>query len=263
MSAPPWRLRGDGVVSKTDASGATAPKKKGVAKTVSERVETGGFATWFAVGVGVLAIGLIWAIPADERSPAAIAAILQTGAILVGLLSLVLIARQIRTTAAQAAHVAAVNSALAYHQHFGDLITVEIKRQMAEVAERCGFKESRQKGEPISADAVKCLKDNPVHDSVVSCYLDEFEEFCGAIHAQLLNEDYAYGLEANRVIRAWAIFKPYVLNSRTETEDFRTYMELERVALRWKDRREAEDEEEANSARNRNAAKGVTSVLPQ
>jgi len=228
----------------------------------SKRVGTRGFATCFSLAIGVLVVGLVWLTPAGERTPAAVGAIVQTGAVLIGLLSLVLIARQIRATAAQAAHVAAVNSALAYHQYFGDLITVQIRRQLAAVANDCGFAEARKKGEPMSPEAVKCIKDSPKHDSVVSSYLDEFEEFCAAIHAKLLNEDYAYGLEATRIIRTWAVFGPYILSSRTETQDFRTYVELERVATAWTERRRREDELEKNAARNRSAASGVQSVLP-
>jgi hypothetical protein len=229
---------------------------------VSKGVESGGFATYFALAMGALVVVLVWLIPVSDRTPVAVAAVIQTGAVLIGLLSLVLIARQIRATAAQAASTAAVNSALAYHQYFGDLVTLEIRRQLSEVAIDCGFAEARKLGKPMCDKAVACIKANPEHDGVVSSYLDEFEEFCAAIHAKLLNEDYAYGLEATRIIRAWAVFGPFIVLTRKEKSDFRTYIELERVASSWTARRKREDEDEENAVRNRNAANGVKSVLP-
>lgn len=229
---------------------------------ISERAETKAFATCLAVSVGVLVVVSIWLIPEQDRTVAAAMSVVQTGAVIVGLLSLVLIARQIRTTASQAAHSAAINSALTYHQYFGDLITVQVRRQLGHVANTCGFSNARKLGNPMDQDAVKCIKRSPNHDSVVAQYLDEFEEFCGAIHAKLLNEDYAYGLEGTRVIRAWDVFSPYILETRTETQDFRTYVELERIARSWTERRKAEDAKEANAKLNQDAAKGIQSVLP-
>lgn len=248
----------DGVVVSKEVRVASG----GFFQWISSVSEMKGFATVFAFCVAVVVGVVIWMIPSEQRSVSAAMSVVQTGAVVVGLLSLVLIARQIRTTAAQAAHTAAINSALTYHQYFGDLITVQVRRQLSHVSNTCGFSDARKKGEPMDDNAVKCIKRSPNHDAVVAQYLDEFEEFCGAIHAKLLNEDYAYGLEATRIIRTWAVFKPYILATRKETEDFRTYVELERIAGSWTERRKAEDTKEANAKLNRDAANGIQSVVP-
>lgn len=214
-----------------------AERKFDFLEWVAHRVESRGFITVFALTVGACAAFLIWKLDPEARTPGGIAAIVQTAAVLVGLLSLILIAKQIRATAAQAANAAAISQSLAYHQFFGDLVTVEVHEKIRKAAAECGFADARKKGEPMSPAAVACIKENETHDAVVACYLDEFEEFCGAIHAGLLDADYAYGLEATRVIRTWKVFEPYVVACRGETGDHRTYLELETVAATWTDKR--------------------------
>jgi len=229
-----------------------------IARTVDSR----GFITAFAFVVGAVMVWSIVGLPEEHQTPSSIAAIIQTGAIVVGLLSLVLIARQIRATATQTASSAAISRALTYHQFFGDLITAEIRQKMEAAATSCGFKDARKSGEPMTQQAVKCIKEDPGHDGVVASYLDEFEEFCGAIHAGLLDEDYAYGLEATRVIRTWKVFSPYVQATRLETSDHRTYIELERIADAWLKRRADEDQRESDARAQRNAANGVKNRIP-
>lgn len=235
---------------------------KWIAKTVDSR----GFITIFALTVVGGTAGAIYFMPSGDRTATSIAAVVQTAAVLVGLLSLILIGRQIRSSASQAAHAAATAKALAYHQFFGDLITVESREKLEHVADECGFKDARKSGKEMTDASVLCVKAVPAHDAMLACYLDEFEEFCGAIHAGLLDEDYSYSLEATRIIRTWKVFKPYVLATRTETDDHRTYVELERIADSWTARRVAEDARAAEDKKKVRQllidAQGVKKAIP-
>ena len=232
-------------------------------KWIAKVVDSRGFITLFSGTVAIGSAIAIFMMPAEDRSATSIAAVLQTAAVLVGLLSLILIARQIRASAWQAEHAAATAKALAYHQFFGDLITITTREQIEHVSEQCQFKDARKSGKEMTPAAVVLVKASPAHDAVVACYLDEFEEFCGAILTNLLDEDYSYKLEGNRVIRAWRVFKPYIEQARLDNDDPRTWLELQRVAERWADRRAKEDAQEEEDRRKvRELLANATGVQP-
>lgn len=231
--------------------------KKSMLESLSALIEAKGFATGFAIFVAACALVAILSLPTEKRDVEAICSIIQTAAVVLGLLSLVLIARQIRTTAAQTVAQAAWSKSLSYHQFFGDLVTAEVRDKIIGVADKCGFVEQHKKGEAISSESVKKISDDSGYDSIIMAYLDEFEEFCGAIHAGLLDEKYAYCLESNRVVKTWTVFKPYIDHCRG-LSNFRTYLELERVACNWQKRLEIEDAKEQEDADRVHAQRAMT-----
>lgn len=210
-----------------------------VLEKASALVGTRGFATVFALTVAVVCGVVIWRMAPGERNYASVAAVVQTGAICIGLLSLVLIARQTRTTAT----LSKINS---YHQFFGDLITTETRQKMRELGEACKFTAEMEEQRPITPDSVALLQEH-VNRPVMSSYLDEFEEFCGAVHAGAVSEEYAYRLEATRVIRTWVVFEPFIKAMRSKAENERCYREIARLASDWQARRVKESSQEHKS----------------
>lgn len=207
--------------------------------------------------VSCLGLVAVFCLDSKSRTVPNVVLIVQTCLIAVGLLSLVFIARQVRIVREQARSDQVWRKTLSYHQFFGDLVTTEVREKIAKVATECGFLDARQNGEPISTDAVKKIKKSPKHDAVIATYLDEFEEFCGAVHAGLLDRDYAYTLEATRIIRAWRLFEPYVIATRLETRDHRTYIELERLGENWRERRKMDDDRDRKARLDLTASNGV------
>jgi hypothetical protein len=211
-----------------------------VLEKASRQVGTRGFATVFALTVAVGCALTVWFMTPEERNYASVAAVIQTGAICIGLLSLVLIARQTRTTAT----LSKINS---YHQFFGDLITTETRQRLRDLAETCKFTKEMEEQRPLTVESVNLLQ-KPENRPVMSSYLDEFEEFCGAVHAGAVSEEYAYRLEATRVIRTWVVFEPFIKAIRIKAENERCYREIARLASDWQARRvkESSDEHKSN-----------------
>lgn len=205
----------------------------------SALVGTRGFATVFALTVAAGCGVIVCRMAPGERNYASVAAVIQTGAICIGLLSLVLIARQTRTTAT----LSKINN---YHQFFGDLITTETRQKMRDLAQTCRFTAEMEEQRPLTANSVTLLQD-PLNRPVMSSYLDEFEEFCGAVHAGAVSEEYAYRLEATRVIRTWVVFEPFIKAMRGKAENERCYREIARLASDWQARRVKESSEEHKS----------------
>src|SRR5690606_33582293 len=163
--------------------------------------------------------------------------------------------------ALQAEHAAEVAHRLVYHQFFGDLVTAAVRENLRKAATACHFDGALKDSVPLSDQAVRALDNCDEHHAVVVSYLDEFEEFCGAIYCGLLDEDYAYRLEGERVTRLWVVFGPFVRECRKRCP--RAYWELERLAGQWIERRRSEDEKEQVAQRQRAAANGVQAGIPK
>lgn len=193
-----------------------------------------GLPTVFSACVLLSATLYLYLLPAAGRTVDTVSKVVEMTALTIGLLSLVLIARQTRTTAKW-------NKLLSYHQFFGEITTRETVRALHVAAEKCNFKESMKSGQAIDVSAVDSLCNDDDSTTSVCFYLDEFEEFCGAVAAGVVDSGYAYTLEATRVIRVWAVFEPYVARRRSEVKYSRCYLELQRLASTWKAQRELEE----------------------
>lgn len=196
--------------------------------------------TWACLGTLAVAAGVFFAL----RSPQVTtleqtARIVELGLLALGLLSLFLIAEQTRLTAKW-------NKLLSYHQFFGELITSEMVSDLRKVAETCGFSEEMRQLKPIHSASLECIVNSDEHMNTISAYLDEFEEFCAAVHAGVADHEYAYTLEATRVIRAWVVFEPFITRRRATVRYSRCYLELERLGGAWLERREKEAKDKAD-----------------
>jgi hypothetical protein len=183
-----------------------------------------------------------------------------------GLLSIVLLIAQLRQTAAW-------NRVLAYHEYFGDIPSEGRVASLSACLQRLGIPEPSS-GEPISTEDAKRLfedegavlgADGVVFQKgqrVLCDYLNDFEEFCGAVNAGVLYEPYVRELEGSRTINAYFGFEEVIKLIRDQeikrrqldSQHAKTgaaaqnllqvhrkpYQELRRVAVLWKRRREAE-----------------------
>jgi hypothetical protein len=111
---------------------------------------------------------------------------------------------------------------------------------MWRVATTYGFRDCLSGfGKPMPEEALTRILASADDEYVMRAYLDQFEKFCGAVQCGLVDNDYAYSLQATRVIRNYTIFSTFIKRIRQESST--GYLELEKVALSWEDRRGIED----------------------
>lgn len=161
--------------------------------------------------------------------------------------------------AAQWRQQRAWNRVLSYHQYFSELprrenvITLEACLARLDVA-------TPTTSDPLkSKDIDAILNDTGTGRrarTICQGYLDDFEEFCAAVNAGITSERYAIDIEGSRVIRAFYGFEPLIRRLREQQDQAlaalgaatrsgspmrsKYYEELERVAKRWRRRRERE-----------------------
>ena len=174
-----------------------------------------------------------------------------------GLLSLIALIAQLRQTAAW-------NRVLSYHEYFKELPSADKVRALASTLQRLGIRQPNF-GQPLSDDDVRKVRADTgiqqpdggfreIGDSVVRAYLNDFEEFCGAVNAGVVSNCYARELEGTRTINAYYGFEPMIRIYRQQQGEIaaqhatvskgrirgKAYCELRKVAREWKARREWE-----------------------
>ncbi|HEL5329121.1 DUF4760 domain-containing protein [Stenotrophomonas maltophilia] len=207
----------------------------------------------------VVALGAMscYLLPTDMRTVPNYVLIVQTVVIVLGLGSLALLALQLRAanrqaacsvqqltlTAQQLTMTAKWNKTLSYHQFFGRLIAPELADKIRACAKKHEFDDSFTTISCISQQVLQAIWTDVEDHNAVSTYLDEFEEFCAAVNAGVVEKSYAYGIEATRVIRAATVFEPFIRRARSETRYSRAYFELEGLATDWRSQRDQEEQE--------------------
>lgn len=213
---------------------------------------------FFLLAAGAICYGtyrILMALPAGQDTVATKAAVVQTGAVVLGLFSIVLTALQVRVNATW-------NKVLSYHNHFGSLITPEVIEKVKKVAIDRGFTDHLTEGTTIPETIAAAILENADSESLIGCYLDEFEEFCGAINAGVVDNDYAYGLEGTRILRVWNIYKLFIKKCReSDGSSPYVYKQLEVVAHRWADRRQYDNKKEAARQQKLNGRGGMGSTV--
>jgi hypothetical protein len=156
------------------------------------------------------------------------------------------------------------NGVLSYHDYFDELpvqpkldnlykvlniCSVEIPTLLKPLSDE-DFQKIETAAKPGSAETAALGGLRP--RGVVRAYLNDFEEFAGAVEQGVVDEDYAYSLEGTRVLVAYFGFRAFIESDRkTDKEeckmnlkgkdiDFlvpKSYLLLETLAKRWLARR--------------------------
>lgn len=154
-----------------------------------------------------------------------------------GLASIVLLWKQLSDTSRW-------NKLLSYHQFFmsfpNEDITNELRNTLREHKQDHIL---RDKEATLPADVAKKLYEGNEPDGskmAMDRYLDVFETFCAAIHCGLIRDDYAYKLEAGRVIKNFKRFEKYI--ELAQEVNKRAFVQFKHCARRWGDRRKKEDD---------------------
>ena len=139
-----------------------------------------------------------------------------------GLVSLVLLWWQIRRTTAW-------NKLQSHHEFFHDKPSSVAEKQMLDVLHRLEI----DRYTPLSEEQAKQIFDDPEASFAAKCWLNEFEDLCAAVNVGTVDKDYAYALEAERVVRNYRLFEQLILWIRNTLGIPEVYIELETVALEW------------------------------
>jgi hypothetical protein len=172
--------------------------------------------------------------------------ILQLGVAGVGLVSFILIWYQIKQ-AAQWNRVATHNSLLSY------LPGQELEKDVLETLAQ----HSVPRDTPIPMAVAAQLFANPAAFVRVKTFLNKYEHFCAAINAGAVDEQHAYALHCGRVVVVHSVYRSFIEMARVERGPM-TFIEVERVATRWAERRAA-DSKKLDSEIQRLKSKGAVS----
>lgn len=130
------------------------------------------------------------------------------------------------------------NSRLSYHEHFGELADGPKGELVKELVRDLGIGTNLDAMRPLDAHQVEAILQDEKHVRVLQWYLDEFEEFCVAVHVGVVHPQYAFELEGTRTVRAWHVFEPFVVERRNGNPFSQCYKYLEIIGKEWKERRE-------------------------
>lgn len=178
-----------------------------------------------------------------------------------GSLSIIMLASQLRQQAAW-------NKVLSFHEYFSDVPSLENVTALHATFRRLAI-ELPDFAHPLSdANADLIIADTAVDPAIgsgrvsrviVQAYLDDLEEFCAAVNAGIVSDSYAREIEGTRTIRAYFAFESLIAKLREKQQELvklaqqtgtgarqsrpfqsKYYAELERVARRWRAKREQE-----------------------
>jgi hypothetical protein len=188
-------------------------------------------------GVAIFAITIYAATHCTDGHFEQVSRVVEIGVYALGLLSLVFLYKQSSDTARW-------NKSVTYHSLFQNLVTDEMVEKIWGAAARQHFEEQFRTMQPLTTTSVDLLSgtnEQAAQDGrIVKSYLDTFETLCGAVNCGLVNKEYAYSLEATRVIRVYLVFHPLINRMRASDRYTRCYLELERLGDEWKRRRDDE-----------------------
>lgn len=128
---------------------------------------------------------------------------------------------------------------LYYHQFFADWPADVCRAKMLSVMKELKLDNHLTgAGKPLEEAAIASIIANTEHRQGVVRYLDGFEQFSGAINAGIVAKDYAYKLDATRLLRIHTIFSPLVVEIQRTSP--KAYVQFQHLANQWHAKRASE-----------------------
>jgi Domain of unknown function (DUF4760) len=93
---------------------------------------------------------------------------------------------------------------------------------------------------PLSEPEVKALLEHPKALRAVKAYLTHLENVCAGIQAGAAEPNISYVCYSVSLLQAWLVFKPFILHIRQAQADDDIYRELSKTADEWHERDEME-----------------------
>lgn len=236
----------------------------------------GAFATWW-FGDRTLK----WAV--DVAAPTCLAW---------GALSIILLWAQLRAANNQELAEQVWKRVMCLHQHFHDVPRLELTDAVRNYLRELGIHSPPSAYSPLTPEQAKVIEHDKGNDNrppakvLISRYLNDWEDFCGAISVGVIDEEYAIEMEGSRLIDAFFGYRE-VINIFRESRAHdgkvgagatgappfvnKLYYELQQIALRWHKKRteewkmQQEKVAEVNRAADalRDKARELTGVPPK
>lgn len=152
--------------------------------------------------------------------------ILQLILMLLGLFSVILLWWQIRQNALW-------NKLHTHHEFSKDTTSPDRERVLNQAMRKFGM----HADEDLSKEIVDRIFDDEETLLAVKNFLNDYEGFCAAVNVGIIDDAYAYGVDAYRTIRAYRRFGVFIEEVRRRIKNPESYLELEKVALKWERRK--------------------------
>lgn len=136
---------------------------------------------------------------------------------------------------------------VSYHEYFTRFPdSASMAEWMTVLRENDALKHLSGGGTPLPEALVQKIHTTPDLLQKVRRYLDEYEQFCGAIHVGVIDREYAQSLEAGRVCRIYTVVSGLIELLQRDNE--KAYIELENLARDWiRDREERQRQAKAGA----------------
>ncbi len=156
-----------------------------------------------------------------------------------GLLSVLLARRQHAEAKAKQIADLEFNRVETFYRYFSADASRATNDRFAEVAHESKIDAHfNAGGEAITADLVNQIVDNTKWSDAARAYLDCLESLAAAVHSGFVDEEYAFCLQAGRVLRAVKVLGPLI--SHFQIANAKAYIELVDLASTWQERRDKE-----------------------
>lgn len=192
-----------------------------------------------------------------------------------GALSIILLWAQLRITNIQDRNSNIWKRVVCYHEYFKELPQTSRAEELRRYFHELGIEKPPSAYHPLDETVVdriwadKGTADRAPGPVILSRYLSDWEDFCGAISVGVVDEDYAREMEGTRVIAAFFGYRAAINKMRhLQSQDSKArptpwsatpfankfFLELQKIATRWHVKRCTELAEEQERIRKADLA---------
>ena len=162
-----------------------------------------------------------------------------------GLLAIGLLFFQIR-------HATRWNRLNSQHNFLNNAFSLTLLRELFKATTAAGVPVRGRTAALTDGEVTKILDADEAYATVIT-YLNEYENICGAVRANVADAEVAYGIHSARVIHDFRLYKPLINRLRVREEDPLIFIEFEKVHDQWAQRYAKELAQEQNAK----ALKGI------
>ncbi len=149
------------------------------------------------------------------------------------------------------------NRANAQHDLLSNLPSWELETRVWQILEPL------ERDEHWHLNEIACPKiyENISDWVAVKTYLNKHEELCAAIGSNAVSERYAYNMHGAKIADTFGTFENYIAYLRKKSGDSSIYLELEKVATKWKELAHQEQDDVRRKLEQMRDQRGATKKL--
>ena len=132
----------------------------------------------------------------------------------------------------QITKTSAWNRRISQHNFLNNPFSLELDKSLYAAADKLGITLHARREALSEEEVTKILQDKDAYACAIA-YLNEFENVCGAVRADIADPDVAYGIHSARVITKFPVYKPFIEKLRKLQDDDEIFIEFENVYDAW------------------------------